>query len=1180
MRHFAENYKKYAAIVAIITIILAIGTPIHIGRADSPLTELSFPLNNQQYLDLKVKLVKDRILLKKSPSLCSSPTSKRDLKFCDADADGISNGFEKWLKTDPTSKDSDNDGLNDRTELFKYRSNPIDATSPNHAGRIIECANEYFDIDGFTTSFKIPKPLTGHIGAGQQYHRKKCLECHVEKGMGMNFIELQRAIEQPAMKYLNVQNHELADLVAYLNRELTAKNCQSVSSSSLAERENNQSYIRGTPLQETTRKKKPDSSKDKKKSKCDNKYFDALGNTKPGQFEIPIKRTGKIAKGAIVFATTCNNGICHLGGEADVQAKLRKGKGIPTFNRIRALVRGPKMKLWSVKDQQFSDLTAFLNRKEVPKGCNRNIGIPTPTPTPPGELPSSCKPAEVFAVAKAACSSCHQGTNAYGGFRVDSETPWTATSPELRRALTSVKVSAMPPVGANQLNDAQKETFAACTVEGNNPIEPPPQLYNPGDPATQTSRFTLRRLSKLEYINSLKSIYGPRLVAEAEAQLGLHPEEDGSKKFTSVTSPVGYGHIDAYYKIAQKLTQAAVADNEFLSRYACGQASPTEPSHAVFFGEDKVTQGNWPGFYGNYSYRIATFAGIPDYTSGFYSTITNHLEHTWAASTVETRAPLKNPGGNRHAATWYSSGSYTINVIIPAQKPSRLALYFLDWDNLGRAVKITINDLASGALLDTRSFNKFSQGIYGVWEINKSVKITVTSIGAANATISGIFIGGPATNLGSESCLDNNIKKLGKIFFRRPLSSQEIVSAKAIFKLGLESKNVYEGFSALLSFFSQSPYFIYQIDDTATQAASGTQELTNYGIANRIAFALTKNPPDAALMQAADEGKLSDVAVRRSHALRLLNSEEGLNTFAQFSTELVGANYISPPPTDPTFLNGIVTTNLVRAMKDDIQSLIKRAVSRGGSFASIMTDRDAQLDEQLSTIYGATYDARNPSAIVSLNSNYYRGLITRAAVVSRGINSSPFHLAQMIDRNFLSCEPLNLPDSSLLPSENLLDPNSAPGQTLRQRLERATTAANCIGCHRRLNFVFAMSNYDPIGRWVTTETAKNAAGEKIELPLDTKTRVYFPGDLAGKEVDGPLALSELIAQSTRSAQCFYLKWANHALGREIDPEERSWILQEPAGSSQLTTQEVRSRIADIVSQQAFINVKPYPSSGG
>ena len=88
------------------------------------------------------------------------------------------------------------------------------------------------------------------------------------------------------------------------------------------------------------------------------------------------------------------------------------------------------------------------------------------------------------------------------------------------------------------------------------------------------------------------------------------------------------------------------------------------------------------------------------------------------------------------AFTQYQSASFTINVNGPTQ---RVSLYFLDWDNAGRTETITIRDLTTNAILDTRTVSGFQGGQYLSWLISGNVVIRVTPVGASSPVVSGIF---------------------------------------------------------------------------------------------------------------------------------------------------------------------------------------------------------------------------------------------------------------------------------------------------------------------------------------------------------------------------------------------------------------------------------------------------------
>jgi hypothetical protein len=159
-----------------------------------------------------------------------------------------------------------------------------------------------------------------------------------------------------------------------------------------------------------------------------------------------------------------------------------------------------------------------------------------------------------------------------------------------------------------------------------------------------------------------------------------------------------------------------------------------------FLKTDSTTGGSWQGVYGADGYNVIG----ADATNPRYVTVTasSNSQYTWASSTSEPRA-LQKPfsPGDRIAACWYSSGSFTIDLAFKDQNPHQVALYFLDWDIYGggRVESIDILD-GNGNVLDTRSVSSFVNGQYLVWSLTGHVLVRITNTNpSANAVLSGLF---------------------------------------------------------------------------------------------------------------------------------------------------------------------------------------------------------------------------------------------------------------------------------------------------------------------------------------------------------------------------------------------------------------------------------------------------------
>jgi hypothetical protein len=120
----------------------------------------------------------------------------------------------------------------------------------------------------------------------------------------------------------------------------------------------------------------------------------------------------------------------------------------------------------------------------------------------------------------------------------------------------------------------------------------------------------------------------------------------------------------------------------------------------------------------------------------------------WAASTGDPRALQKGATPDRLAACWYAT-CFSVGIVVRDRQPHRLALYFLDWDRLGRMQRVDLIDNSTGRVVWSHTLTDFADGKYLVLDLQASVTIAVTNVkpsGPGNAVLSGVFIGGPSTD--------------------------------------------------------------------------------------------------------------------------------------------------------------------------------------------------------------------------------------------------------------------------------------------------------------------------------------------------------------------------------------------------------------------------------------------------
>jgi hypothetical protein len=197
---------------------------------------------------------------------------------------------------------------------------------------------------------------------------------------------------------------------------------------------------------------------------------------------------------------------------------------------------------------------------------------------------------------------------------------------------------------------------------------------------------------------------------------------------------------------------------------------------ATFISTDKTTEGSWMGVYGADGYDLANGLQFPSGGSLPYGTyaVQGQTNYTWPLSVGNPTAALETDSvGDRVAATWYNSSTFSLDVNLTDGKQHQVALYLLDYDNKGRNETIQLKDTSSGNVLDTRiiadattntTSTNFVNGSYLIWNVSGHITITVTRNSGPNAVVAGIFFGGKtvavappaATFTGSDTSTQGN----------------------------------------------------------------------------------------------------------------------------------------------------------------------------------------------------------------------------------------------------------------------------------------------------------------------------------------------------------------------------------------------------------------------------------------
>jgi len=161
---------------------------------------------------------------------------------------------------------------------------------------------------------------------------------------------------------------------------------------------------------------------------------------------------------------------------------------------------------------------------------------------------------------------------------------------------------------------------------------------------------------------------------------------------------------------------------------------------------DVAPQGDWVGNYGVDGYALLGWNSTTDQMvmPNASLVLDQGSRFRWSSTTTSLRALEDQTQTTRRASQWYHTTSLRLHLTFPAAYSGTLHLYALDWDSSTRREIVYVDDGSGQRSLNLNS--SFNAGAWIHFPINVSAGGTVTiridRTAGANATLSGLFLGG------------------------------------------------------------------------------------------------------------------------------------------------------------------------------------------------------------------------------------------------------------------------------------------------------------------------------------------------------------------------------------------------------------------------------------------------------
>lgn len=379
-------------------------------------------------------------------------------------------------------------------------------------------------------------------------------------------------------------------------------------------------------------------------------------------------------------------------------------------------------------------------------------------------------------------------------------------------------------------------------------------------------------------------------------------------------------------------------------------------------------------------------------------------------------------------------------------------------------------------------------------------------------------------DLGEAGCVDDFLRRFGRLAWRRPLSGEEVGELSALYAELLRTlRDPWRAAEFTVATVLQSPWFVFRVE--RGEGAEGQRRYSDVEMASRLSFLIWNSAPDDALLAAGERGELATPAGLETQARRLLADDRAREAMRHFFGEFFLLDRLDGLTKDRDVFPQMSPT-LGAAMRREVEAMIDDVVfGRDADLRSLLTTRDTFLDAELAALYGLP-PVEGPGHLpVHLPPDNPRGgLLGTAGILALNAHNtvtSPTLRGKFI-QNTLLCFDIPPPPPGI---PQLSDSEDGP-ETTRQKLERHRSDPSCNGCHQFMDPLgVSLENFDAIGAFRTTEAG---------LAIDA--RAVFEG----QTFEGPRQLGELLREREEIGACFARRFFRHGMGHlESEAEERA-----------------------------------------
>ncbi len=418
-------------------------------------------------------------------------------------------------------------------------------------------------------------------------------------------------------------------------------------------------------------------------------------------------------------------------------------------------------------------------------------------------------------------------------------------------------------------------------------------------------------------------------------------------------------------------------------------------------------------------------------------------------------------------------------------------------------------------------------------------------------------------SLNTDATARKFVAAVGEWLFRGALEEREITNYSGILTAAASAGAAYEqGVALMLEAMLQSPRFIYRIERHRGDGAE--RAVGEYELASRLSYIVWGGPPDAELLRAAQEGRLSNRERCREQTRRMLKDPRAVERSKRFIADWLNLDRLANMrPDAKRFPNW--EPALAQDMRDETIEFFEEVVWRQNRpLTELFNAQFTFATPRLARHYGLKPKGDGLQRYDLLSVAERGGLLTQGSVLTIGGDDASMvtrglFLLQDVLRGVIGAPPPGVDTTPVL---------SKPGMSLRKIAEQRLSNVSCGGCHKRFEpLAFGLEQYDGIGAFFKKDRYGN--------PLRSDGELVIPGAARSSKYGTAAELMDLLARSDRVRETMTWKLTQFALGRPLGAADASVVTaihkaaQKAGGTySSLVTEIVMSDLVQKVRTEA------------